>query len=141
MKSASEQMLGSSARTPYRAPAPPVVEEEPVAAESPKAESKKKKADSFEKVVRRIPTLYVITFAAVVTFCAVLIIWNTLQVNRFTLEKQKLEQDIEQTKQRIIKLKAQEMQLSAPDRIRQVAKTKFGMVESDGINEYTIPSQ
>jgi cell division protein FtsL len=133
-------VLGSSARIPYRAPAAPIVEDESQKAE-PKAELKKKNGESFEKVVRRIPTLYVITFAAVVTFCAVLIIWNTLQVNRFTLEKTKLEQDIEQAKQRIIKLKAQEMQLSAPDRIRQVAKTKFGMVESDGINEYTIPSQ
>ncbi|HET9137044.1 MAG TPA: cell division protein FtsL [Candidatus Kapabacteria bacterium] len=141
MKSAAEQsVLGSSAHTPYRAPASPIVEDEPLKAE-PKTEPKKKNGESFEKVVRRIPTLYVITFAAIVTCCAVLIIWNTLQVNRFTLEKTKLEQDIEQAKQRIIKLKAQEMQLSAPDRIRQVAKTKFGMVESDGINEYTIPSQ
>jgi cell division protein FtsL len=140
MKSAAEQsMLGASART-YRA-APAVIndlEEEGPLKPTP---VKKKNAESFEKVVRRIPTLYVITFAVVLTSCAVLIIWNTLQVNRFSFEKTKLEQEIEQTKQRIIKLKAQEMQLSAPDRIRQVAKTKFGMVESDGINEYTIPSQ
>jgi hypothetical protein len=41
-------------------------------------------------------------------------------------------------KQRIIKLKAQEMQLSAPDRVREIAKGKFGMTEADGVDEFFI---
>jgi cell division protein FtsL len=102
---------------------------------------KKKPGETIEKVVGRIPTLYVIIFAAIVTLCAVLIIWNTLQVNMLTQHKAQLDQDIELAKQRIIKLKAEEMQLSAGDRIRQIAKTKFGMIESDGVNEFKIPSQ
>lgn len=102
---------------------------------------KKKSGESIEKVVGRIPTLYVIIFAAIVTLCAVMIIWNTLQVNRLTLEKAQLDSQIEQAQQRIIKLKAQEMQLSASDRIRQIAKSKFGMVESDGINEVIVPTK
>lgn len=102
---------------------------------------KKKGAESLDKVVGRIPTLYVIIFATIVTLCAVLIIWNTLQVNRLTLEKAQLDSQIEQARQRIIKLKAQEMQLSASDRIRQIAKTKFGMIESDGVNEVIVPTQ
>jgi len=102
---------------------------------------KKKAGETIEKVVGRIPTLYVIIFAAIVTLCAVLIIWNTLQVNMLTQRKAQLDQDIELAKQRIIKLKAEEMQLSAGDRIRQIAKTKFGMIESDGIGEFKIPSQ
>src|SRR5438309_136159 len=69
-------------------------------------EKKKKAGETFEKVVKRIPTFYVIIFFSVFTACAVLIIWNTLQVNRLTYEKSKLESKIEQTKQRIIKLKA-----------------------------------
>ncbi len=108
---------------------------------SPAVVTKKKNTETIEKVVGRIPTLYVIVFAAIVTGCAVLIIWNTLQVNRLNYEKTQLAQTIEQSKQRIIKLKAQEMQLSAPDRIRQIAKSKFGMIESDGVNEIIIPSQ
>jgi cell division protein FtsL len=107
-------------------------------AESEAPEKKKAKSDTFEKVVKRIPTLYVIIFFTVFTACAVLIIWNTLQVNRLTYEKSKLENKIEQTKQRIIKLKAQEMQLSAPDRVREIAKGKFGMIEANGIDEFTI---
>jgi cell division protein FtsL len=79
-------------------------------------EKKKVQGETLEKVVKRIPTLYVIIFFAVFTSCAVLIIWNTLQVNRLTYEKARLESKIEQTEQRIVKLKAQEMQLSAPDR-------------------------
>lgn len=135
-------MLGNQAR-PYQTP-PAAARiaaeaEEPIAPVAVKTE-KKKNTETIEKVVGRIPTLYVIIFAAVVASCAVLIIWNTLQVNRFTLEKTKLQQTIEQTHQRIIKLKAEEMQLSASDRIRGVAKTKFGMIESDGVNEITIPS-
>ena len=102
---------------------------------------KKRTGETIDKVVGRIPTLYVIIFSAIVTLCAVLIIWNTLQVNRLTLEKAQLQSEIEQAKQRIIKLKAEEMQLSAADRIRQIAKSKFGMIESDGVNEYQIPSQ
>lgn len=114
------------------------VHDEPIAA---KPKAPKKNGESLDKVVGRIPTLYVIIFAAIVTLCAVLIIWNTLQVNRLTLEKAQLDSEIEQARQRIIKLKAQEMQLSASDRIRQIAKMKFGMVESDGINEVVVPTQ
>jgi cell division protein FtsL len=104
----------------------------------PAPEKKKTQGDTFEKVVKRIPTFYVIIFFSVFTACAVLIIWNTLQVNRLTYEKSKLESKIEQTKQRIIKLKAQEMQLSAPDRVREIAKRKFGMIEANGIDEFII---
>jgi cell division protein FtsL len=101
-------------------------------------EKKKPKGETLEKVVKRIPTFYVIIFFSVFTACAVLIIWNTLQVNRLTYDKSRLEGKIEQTKQRIIKLKAQEMQLSAPERIREIAKGKFGMQEANGIDEFTI---
>jgi cell division protein FtsL len=104
-------------------------------------DKKKTTSASFEKVVKRIPTLYVIIFFTVFTACAVLIIWNTLQVNRLTYEKSKLESKIEQTQQRIIKLKAQEMQLSAPDRVRDIAKGKFGMIEANGIDEFTIKKE
>jgi cell division protein FtsL len=58
-----------------------------------------------------------------------------------TYEKSKLESKIEQTKQRIIKLKAQEMQLSAPERVREIAKGKFGMIEANGIDEFTIKKE
>jgi cell division protein FtsL len=101
-------------------------------------EKKKPQGETLEKVVKRIPTFYVIIFFSVFTACAVLIIWNTLQVNRLTYDKSKLENKIEQTQQRIIKLKAQEMQLSAPDRVREIAKNKFGMQEANGIDEFTI---
>jgi cell division protein FtsL len=115
---------------------PELFEEENIA-----PEKKKAAGESFEKVVKRIPTFYVIIFFSVFTACAVLIIWNTLQVNRLTYEKSKLENKIEQTKQRIIKLKAQEMQLSAPERIREIAKGKFGMIEANGIDEYTLKKE
>jgi cell division protein FtsL len=115
---------------------PELFEEESIA-----PEKKKVAGESFEKVVKRIPTFYVIIFFSVFTACAVLIIWNTLQVNRLTYEKSKLENKIEQTKQRIIKLKAQEMQLSAPERIREIAKGKFGMIEANGIDEYTLKKE
>ncbi|MEP7235251.1 MAG: cell division protein FtsL [Ignavibacteriota bacterium] len=101
-------------------------------------EKKKPAGETLEKVVKRIPTFYVIIFFSVFTACAVLIIWNTLQVNRLTYDKSKLESKIEQTKQRIIKLKAQEMQLSAPDRVREIAKGKFGMIEANGVDEFLI---
>ena len=101
-------------------------------------EKKKPQGETLEKVVKRIPTFYVIIFFSVFTACAVLIIWNTLQVNRLTYDKSKLEGKIEQTQQRIIKLKAQEMQLSAPDRVREIAKGKFGMIEANGVDELTI---
>jgi cell division protein FtsL len=101
-------------------------------------EKKKPQGETLEKVVKRIPTFYVIIFFSVFTACAVLIIWNTLQVNRLTYDKSKLEGKIEQTKQRIIKLKAQEMQLSAPDRVRDIAKGKFGMLEANGVDEFLI---
>lgn len=102
------------------------------------SEKKKPKGETFEKVVKRIPTFYVIIFFSVFTACAVLIIWNTLQVNRLTYDRSKLEGKIEQTKQRIIKLRAQEMQLSAPDRVREIAKGKFGMIEANGVDEFMI---
>jgi cell division protein FtsL len=102
------------------------------------SEKKKPQGETLEKVVKRIPTFYVIIFFSVFTACAVLIIWNTLQVNRLTYDKSKLEGKIEQTKQRIIKLKAQEMQLSAADRVRDIAKGKFGMTEANGLDEILI---
>lgn len=101
-------------------------------------EKKKPQGETFDKVVKRIPTFYVIIFFSVFTACAVLIIWNTLQVNKLTYDKSKLENKIEQTQQRIIKLKAQEMQLSAPERVREIAKGKFGMQEANGVDEFKI---
>jgi cell division protein FtsL len=83
-----------------------------------------------EKIVRKIPTIYVIAFFGVVVFCAVAIIWNTLQVNRLTLERNQLDEQITQTEQRLIRLRADEMQLSAPSRIREVATQKLGMNEA-----------
>lgn len=88
--------------------------------------------ETFEKVVKRIPTLYVIAFFGVVVMCAVSIIWNTLQVNRLTLEKTRANDRIAQAEQRLIKLRAQEMQLSAPSRVRALAKEKLGMIEETG---------
>jgi len=88
--------------------------------------------ETLEKVVRRIPTLYVIAFFGVVVSCAVFIIWNTLQVNTLTLERTHLDQKIAQTEQRLIKLRAEEMQLSAPSRIRSLASSKLGMTEETG---------
>ncbi|HEY3875261.1 MAG TPA: cell division protein FtsL [Candidatus Kapabacteria bacterium] len=85
-----------------------------------------------EKAVRRMPTLYVIAFFAVVVGCAVMIIWNTLQVNKLTAEKTKLDDQITQSEQRLIHFRAEEMQLSAPDRIRPIAQTKFGMIDPTG---------
>jgi cell division protein FtsL len=99
---------------------------------------KKQSPSSFDKVVRRIPTLYIIIFLGVVTGCAVLIIWNTLQVNRLTIEKTRLESEIEQAEQRIIKLKAQEMQLAAPERIRRIAAEKLGMRQLTSTDEIII---
>jgi cell division protein FtsL len=101
-------------------------------------QEKKKQIETLEKVVGRIPTLYIIAFFTVFTGCAVLIIWNTLQVNRLTLEKARLESKTEQTTQRIIKLKAQEMQLSAPDRIREIARRKLGMTEMTSSDEVIV---
>ena len=88
--------------------------------------------ETLEKVVKRIPTLYVIAFFGVVVMCAVSIIWNTLQVNRLTLERTRAMDRIAQTEQRLIKLRAQEMQLSAPSRVRMLAKDKLGMIEETG---------
>lgn len=102
------------------------------------SKEKKKQGETLEKVVGRIPTLYIIIFFTVFTGCAVLIIWNTLQVNRLTLEKARLESKTEQTVQRIIKLKAQEMQLSAPDRIREIARRKLGMIEMTSSDEVIV---
>ena len=88
--------------------------------------------ETLEKVVKRIPTLYVIAFFGVVVMCAVSIIWNTLQVNRLTLEKTRANDRIAQAEQRLIKLRAQEMQLSAPSRVRALAREKLGMIEETG---------
>jgi cell division protein FtsL len=85
-----------------------------------------------EKVVRKMPTLYVIAFFGVVVLCAVMIIWNTLQVNKLTAERTKLDDQITQSEQRLIRLRAEEMQLSAPDHIRPIAQTKLGMIQSNG---------
>ena len=85
-----------------------------------------------QKVVRRMPALYVIAFFGVVVACAVLIIWNTLQVNRLTAERNKLDDQIAQTEQRLIRLHADEMQLSAQSRVHQIAQDKLGMVEANG---------
>jgi cell division protein FtsL len=108
-----------------------------IAAEPPVAT--KPAGETLEKVVRRIPTLYVIAFFGVVVGCAVLIIWNTLQVNRLTLERTRLSDRIAQTEQRLIKLRAHEMQLSAPSRIREIAKAKLGMVETTGEDVIILP--
>jgi cell division protein FtsL len=113
--------------------------EDPFEFDAPKEKEKKKtQGETFEKVVKRIPTFYVIIFFAVFTSCAVLIIWNTLQVNRLTYEKARLESKIEQTEQRIVKLKAQEMQLSAPERVREIATRKLGMTEARAEDEVIV---
>jgi len=103
-------------------------------------EAKQMQAD-LQKTVRKMPTLYVIAFFGVVVGCAVLIIWNTLQVNTLTLKRTSLQTRIAQTEQRLIKLRAHEMQLSAPTRIRDLARTKLGMVEETGENLIAIPTQ
>jgi cell division protein FtsL len=97
--------------------------------------------ETLEKVVKRIPTLYVIAFFGVVVMCAVSIIWNTLQVNRLTLEKTRAHDRIAQTEQRLIKLRAQEMQLSAPSRIRALAKERLGMIEETGSEVVFVKQQ
>lgn len=102
------------------------------------AERKKPQGETVEKVIKRIPTLYVIIFFAVFTGCAVLIVWNTLQVNRLTYRKSSLESKIDLQEQRIIKLKAQEMRLAAPDRISELARTKLGMTESTNEDEIIV---
>jgi cell division protein FtsL len=86
--------------------------------------------ETIEKVVRRIPTLYVIALFGVIVLCAVLTIWNTLQVNKLTLERTHNEQRLEESEQRLVKLRAEEMQLGAPSRIRQLAESKLGMTDA-----------
>ena len=103
------------------------IDQTPVATAVPKAVP-----SEIEKAVRRMPTLYVIAFFGVVVFCAVVIIWNTLQVNKLTAERTKLDDQITQTEQRLIRLRAEEMQLSAPDHIRPLAQSKLGMIQSNG---------
>jgi cell division protein FtsL len=100
--------------------------------EEAKPAAVKQVATEIEKAVRRMPALYVIAFFGVVVLCAVLIIWNTLQVNKLTYERVKLDDQIAQTEQRLIRLRAEEMQLSAPDRIRKIAQAKLGMVDANG---------
>ncbi|HET6400676.1 MAG TPA: cell division protein FtsL [Candidatus Kapabacteria bacterium] len=85
-----------------------------------------------EKAVRRMPVLYVIAFFGVVVLSAVMIIWNTLQVNKLSAQKTTLDNTIALNQQRLIRLRAEEMQLSAPDRIRSIAQTKLGMIEANG---------
>jgi cell division protein FtsL len=107
--------------------------EEPIAAVGSNALPVPKTAPSeIEKVVRKMPTLYVIAFFGVVVLCAVMIIWNTLQVNKLTAERTKLDDQITQSEQRLIRLRAEEMQLSAPDHIRPIAESKLGMIQSSG---------
>lgn len=108
--------------------------------ELPEASASKRtqKGETVEKVIKRIPTFYVIIFFAVFTSCAVLIVWNTLQVNRLAYRKASLESKIELQEQRIIKLKAQEMRLAAPDRIHELARVKLGMIESTSEDEIII---
>jgi cell division protein FtsL len=101
-------------------------------AEEPATAAPKPATETLEKVVRRIPTLYVIALFGVIVLCAVLMIWNTLQVNALTVQKTHNEERIAQAEQRLIKLRAEEMQLSAPSRIRDLAKSKFGMVDVSG---------
>ena len=109
-------------------------------ADEPKISIKKKKpqSETVEKVIKRIPTFYVIIFFTVITSCAVLIVWNTLQVNQLTYRKSALESKIELQEQRIIKLKAHEMRLAAPDRIRELALTKLKMTESTSEDEIIV---
>jgi cell division protein FtsL len=107
--------------------------------ETQRAEKHKKPgAESIEKVIKRIPTFYVIIFFTVFTACAVLIVWNTLQVNRLAYQKASLERKIELQEQRIIKLKAQEMRLAAPDRIRELAMTRLHMIETTSEDEIIV---
>jgi cell division protein FtsL len=96
------------------------------------APAPKAAASEIERVVKKMPTLYVIVFFGVVVSCAVLIIWNTLQVNRLTAERTKLDDQIAQTEQRLLRMRATEMQLSAPSRVEDIAKTKLGMIEATG---------
>jgi cell division protein FtsL len=86
--------------------------------------------ETIEKVVRRIPTLYVIALFSVIVLCAVLTIWNTLQVNKLTLERTHNGQRLDESEQRLVKLRAEEMQLAAPSRIRQLAESKLGMTDA-----------
>ncbi len=107
--------------------------EDPIAGFEPNAAAMSKAAPSeIEKAVRRMPTLYVIAFFGVVVLSAVMIIWNTLQVNKLTAERTKLDDQITQSEQRLIRLRAEEMQLSSPDHIRPIAETKLGMIEANG---------
>ncbi len=111
---------------------PPPREEQPVMLGATAPPVPKAAPSEIEKVVRKMPTLYVIAFFGVVVCCAVMIIWNTLQVNKLTAERTKLDDQITQSEQRLIRLRAEEMQLSAPDRIRSIAQSKLGMVQSNG---------
>lgn len=111
----------SSAPTPESIDAP-VTEARPI----------RTQPTEFEKVVRRIPTLYVIAFFGVVVLCAVAIIWNTIQVNKLTQERTRLDDQITRAEQRLIRLRAEEMQLSAPSRVRAIAQDKLGMSEANG---------
>jgi len=107
--------------------------------DEPKKNSKSKsQSETVEKVIKRIPTFYVIIFFTVFTACAVLIVWNTLQVNRLAYQKSALESKMELQEQRIIKLKAQEMRLAAPDRIRELALRQLGMTESTSEDEIIV---
>jgi cell division protein FtsL len=100
---------------------------EPIISDLPKAVP-----GEIEKAVRRMPVLYVIAFFGVVVLSAVMIIWNTLQVNKLSAERTALDNTIALNEQHLIRLRAEEMQLSASDRIRAIAQTKLGMIEANG---------
>lgn len=95
-------------------------------------------ASEIEKAVRRMPVLYVIAFFAVVVLSAVMIIWNTLQVNKLSAQRVTLDTQIAQNEQRLIRLRAEEMELSARDRIQFIAESKLGMVPENGQDIVTV---
>jgi len=131
----ARQLLGSRTPIAFHAPETRIPENfdgKWEGVEETKPAAVKQVATEIEKAVRRMPTIYVIAFFGVVVLCAVMIIWNTLQVNKLTAQRVKLDDKIAQTEQRLIRLRAEEMQLSAPDRIRMIAQTKLGMVDANG---------
>ena len=126
-KRGSKEMLGAKKGRAVSAAEDRIVfEPQPIAAPIAKPV-----VSEIEQAGRKMPTLYVMAFFGVVVACAVFIIWNTLQVNKLTAEKTKLEDQIAQTEQRLIRLRAEEMQLSAPTRVRQIAQQKLGMMDAN----------
>lgn len=113
------------------APLPPRVAAA-VSVDAPPVKRPNPQAETLEKVVRRIPTLYVVAFFGVVVACAVMIIWNTIQVNKLTLERTRTQQRIAELDQRTLRLKAEEMQLSAQSRVTEIARRKLRMIDMTG---------